>query len=73
LKSYFDTIPHEPLRARVKEQIADGRVLELLDAFLAQDVLGEMNEATAVDSSTGTPQGAVISPPKPRPVVGETK
>ncbi len=62
LKSYFDTIPHELLRARVAEQIADGRVLELLDAFLQQDVLGELNEPVAVEPATGTPQGAVVSP-----------
>jgi RNA-directed DNA polymerase len=62
LKSYFDTIPHEQLRARVAEQIADGRVLELLDAFLQQDVLGELNEPVAVEPETGTPQGAVVSP-----------
>ena len=29
LKSYFDTIPHKQFRARVEEQVADGRVLEL--------------------------------------------
>ncbi len=62
LKSYFETIPHEQLRGRVEEQVADGRVLELPDALLAQDVLGELNEPRAVDSMTGTPQGAVISP-----------
>ena len=62
LKSYFDTIPHEVLRERVREQIADGRVLELLDAFLQQDVLGELNEPVAVEPETGTPQGAVVSP-----------
>lgn len=62
LKSYFDTIPHEPLRERVREQIADGRVLELLDAFLQQDVLGELHEPVAVEPETGTPQGAVVSP-----------
>jgi RNA-directed DNA polymerase len=62
LKSYFDTIPHELLRERVKEQIADGRVLELLDAFLQQDVLSELNEPVTVEPETGTPQGAVITP-----------
>ena len=62
LKSYFDTIPHQQLRARVEEQIADGRVLELLDAFLEQDVLGELNQPVAVTPETGTPQGAVVSP-----------
>ena len=59
LQSYFDTIPHEPLRARVEEKIADGRVLELLRAYLKQGVLDELREW---EPETGTPQGAVISP-----------
>lgn len=62
LKSYFDTIPHELVRARVAERIAEGRVWELLDAFLQQDGLGELHEPVAVEPETGTPQGAVVSP-----------
>ena len=62
LKSYFDTIPHAQLRARVAEQISDGRVLELLEAFLAQDVLGELERQNEAEPFAGTPQGAVISP-----------
>ena len=59
LRSFFDTIPHEKLLARVEEQIADGRVLELVDAFLQQGVMGE---TVVMLSEAGTPQGAVISP-----------
>ncbi len=59
LKSYFDTIPRAELLARVKAKIADGRVLKLLEAFLRQGVLEEMNLWTP---EAGTPQGAVISP-----------
>jgi RNA-directed DNA polymerase len=59
LKSYFDTIPHEKMRARVGTKIADGRVLELLDAFLNQEVMSTHGAATP---EAGTPQGAVISP-----------
>src|SRR5271157_2673915 len=59
LKSYFDTIPHSHLLARVKEKIADGRVLELLKAFLTQRVM-ETAEGWAPEE--GTPQGAVVSP-----------
>ena len=39
LKSYFDTIPREPLLRRVGEQISDGRVLNLLRLMLEQDVM----------------------------------
>ena len=59
LKSYFDTIPQAELMARVKTKIADGRVLKLLEAYLTQGVLEEMNLWTP---EAGTPQGAVISP-----------
>jgi len=59
LQSYFDTIPRPQLRARVEAKVADGRVLKLLEAFLRQGVLEEMNLWTP---EAGTPQGAVISP-----------
>lgn len=59
LKSYFDTIPHQKLMERVREQITDGRVLELVSMYLKQGVLSEMGER---EPERGTPQGAVISP-----------
>jgi RNA-directed DNA polymerase len=59
LKSYFDTIAHARLMERVKEQVSDGRVLELIEAFLHQDIVKEMERWAPVG---GTPQGAVISP-----------
>jgi len=59
LQSYFDTIPHEPLLARVREKVADGRVLALLDGFLTQHVLDGLQRWTP---DGGTPQGAVVSP-----------
>jgi RNA-directed DNA polymerase len=59
LKSYFDTIPHERLMARVEEKVSDGRVTELVRAYLTQDV---MELITSWSPDEGTPQGAVISP-----------
>jgi len=59
LKSYFDSIPHERLLERVKERVSDGRVLELVRAYLEQDVLDGLERWRPED---GTPQGAVISP-----------
>ena len=58
LKSYFDTIPRPQLLARVEAKVADGRVLKLLEAFLTQGVLEEMNLWTP---EAGTPQGAVMT------------
>jgi RNA-directed DNA polymerase len=59
LKSYFDTIPHSRLIKRVEEKVSDGRVLELLEQFIKQQVTEGLD--TWVPGE-GTPQGAVISP-----------
>ena len=59
VRRYFDTIPHDGLRAALRTKVSDGRVLALLDAFLAQGVLDGLAEWTP---EAGTPQGAVISP-----------
>jgi len=59
LKSYFDTLPHSALIARIKEKVADSRVLGLREAFLTPKV---METAKGWTPEEGTPQGAVISP-----------
>jgi RNA-directed DNA polymerase len=59
LKSYFDTIPHDRLMTLVSQKVSDGRVLDLIEAFLKQGVLDGLQEWTP---ETGSPQGAVISP-----------
>lgn len=59
LKSYFDTIPHEPLMERVRAKVADGKVLDLIAAFLRQQI---MESAKSWTPTGGTPQGAVLSP-----------
>ena len=59
LQSYFDTIPHAPLLEKVGRRIADGRVLELVLQFLQQDIMEDMTRWTP---TSGSPQGAVISP-----------
>jgi RNA-directed DNA polymerase len=59
LRRYFDTIPQAPMMARVREKVADGRVLDLITAFLQQPVM-ETDELWTPEE--GTPQGAVISP-----------
>jgi RNA-directed DNA polymerase len=59
LKSYFDTIPHHSLVQRVEKKVSDGNVIELLKAFLKQEVMEMMDSWTPEE---GTPQGAIISP-----------
>jgi len=59
LKSYFDSIPHERLLRAVRRRVADGRVLELIGAFLKAGVLDGVDLS---EPESGTPQGGVISP-----------
>ncbi len=59
LKSYFDTIPHDRLMRLVEGSISDGRFLALIEAYLRQDILKGMERW---QPTTGTPQGAVLSP-----------
>lgn len=59
LKSYFDTIPHDRLLRLIRQQVSDGRVLTLIEAFLKQGVLDGLCEWTP---ERGSPQGAVVSP-----------
>lgn len=59
LQSCFDTMEHARLRQRVAERISDGRVLQLIELWLAQEIISGLQRWTP---TSGTPQGAVISP-----------
>ncbi len=59
LKGYFDSIPHDRLMDRLKDKIADGRVLSLIDMFLKANIIDGMDQWTP---ESGAPQGAVLSP-----------
>jgi RNA-directed DNA polymerase len=59
LKGYFDAIPHDRLMARLKEKIADGTVLSLIESFLKAHILDGLEQWTP---TAGAPQGAVLSP-----------
>jgi RNA-directed DNA polymerase len=59
LRKYFDTIPPQGLMNEVAKKIADGRVLDLIEAYLHQGILEGMKLWIP---ERGTPQGAVISP-----------
>ncbi len=59
LKSYFDTIPHDQLLARLRQKVADGRVLALVEAFLKAGIMDGLREW---EPEAGAPQGAVLSP-----------
>ena len=59
LKSYFDTIPPQQVRERVRQKGSDGRVLGLIQAYLQQPILDDLTQGTP---ESGPPQGAVLSP-----------
>lgn len=59
LKGYFDSIPHDRLKQRLATHISDSRLLTLLDGWIEQDVVQELK---SWKPTSGTPQGAVISP-----------
>jgi RNA-directed DNA polymerase len=59
IRKYFDSIPHDRLKAEVEKEVTDGRVLDLLKSYLKSGVLDGLEEWTPEE---GTPQGAVISP-----------
>jgi RNA-directed DNA polymerase len=59
IRKYFDTIPHNQLRAILDQRVTDGVIRRLIDKWLKAGVLedGLLRFATE-----GTPQGGVISP-----------
>jgi RNA-directed DNA polymerase len=59
VKSYFDTIPHDLLMDRIKEKVSDGKILNLIELFLNQEIMEGMKRWNPI---SGTPQGAVLSP-----------
>lgn len=59
IKSYFDNIDHEILLKEVGIQVADGKVLKLIEAYLKQPIMDELQRW---EPEKGSPQGAVISP-----------
>jgi RNA-directed DNA polymerase len=60
IKACFDEIDHTALMGRVRDRIADKRVLGLVKAFLRAGILTE--EGLDRTTITGTPQGGILSP-----------
>jgi RNA-directed DNA polymerase len=60
IEACFDNFAHPALMARVRQRVADRRVLALIKAFLKAGILGE--DQVLRDTNTGTPQGGILSP-----------
>jgi len=59
LRAYFDTIPRDWLITFLEHRIGDRRVIRLIRKWLNA---GVMDNGAWVDTGTGTPQGAIVSP-----------
>ena len=59
IRGFFDPIDHDLLLDRLRSRISDRRVLKLLRKWLEAGVL---SEGEVRKSTSGTPQGGVISP-----------
>ena len=59
LERFFDTVNHDRLMARMKEEVKDKRVLRLVNDYLKA---GVMVNGVVTESEEGTPQGGPLSP-----------
>ena len=58
IKGYFDNISHELMMNKVEQHIADKALLNLLEAYLKQDI---MVDGESCKANKGAPQGTVLS------------
>ena len=60
LKTFFDTVNHQKMMGKLRESIADRRLLELISKFLKAGVI--LSNGTYEKSYEGVPQGGPLSP-----------
>src|ERR1700676_1053554 len=59
IKGFFDNLPHQVILQAVRDHVADGKVLDLLERFLR---CGVLEDGRLLSTTIGTPQGGVVSP-----------
>ena len=59
ITGFFDNLPQQVILDAVREKVADGKVLDLLERFLR---CGVLENGRLLATTRGTPQGGVISP-----------
>ena len=60
IEACFDELDHSAILDRVRQRIADKRILALIKAFLKAGIMTEHGDLEA--QLTGTPQGGILSP-----------
>jgi RNA-directed DNA polymerase len=60
LKAFFDTVDHQKLMGKLRESIADPRVLKLILKYLKAGVI--LRNGCYEDTDKGVPQGGPLSP-----------
>jgi RNA-directed DNA polymerase len=60
LKAFFDTVDHQKLMGKLRESIADPRVLKLILKYLKAGVI--LQNGCFEDTDEGVPQGGPLSP-----------
>jgi group II intron reverse transcriptase/maturase len=59
ISGFFDNIPHEVILRGLRNVVADGNILNLIEKFLTAGVL---EDGVVTATMLGTPQGGVLSP-----------
>ncbi len=59
IQGFFDNIPHQVIMRGLRNVVADGKILDLVERFLSA---GVMEDGVTYPTTVGTPQGGVLSP-----------
>jgi RNA-directed DNA polymerase len=59
ISGFFDNIPHDVVMRGLRNVVADGNILNLVERFLTA---GVMEDGVVQSTTLGTPQGGVLSP-----------
>lgn len=59
IAGFFDNIRHRLIMDAIREEVADGNILDIVEKFLAA---GVMENGVFKPTTVGTPQGGVVSP-----------
>lgn len=59
IRGCFDNIPHDVIMTGLRNVVADGNILNLVESFLTA---GVMEDGVTQPTTVGTPQGGVLSP-----------